>query len=240
MSRLLGHHAMQLGNTDHITGKFNPHLETLLRVTADEALFVGDPRHRNALFGLITEPTLTIEPKGCGVYAAPNYLNVTILSNSEHFIPISSTARRFFVPTVSIARLGDHDYFAGLQTELDHAATRHCSITCCRRLTSPASMSARCRRPRRCGSSATRACRRWKSGGANCWSPVRYGGLIQDRPTVRSATAIRGLSRSKRFLTAPPLANNRGSSLSWECSIRPGRSSRGYEITPATTRSGGS
>ena len=104
----IGNHAMQIGNADHIIGKFNPHLETLLRVTADEALFVGDPEHRNALFGLITEPTLTIEPKGCGVYTADSYLNVTILSNSEHFVPVSNTARRFFIPTVSAARRGDH------------------------------------------------------------------------------------------------------------------------------------
>ena len=119
LARLYGNHAMQLGNADHITGKFNPHLETLLRVVADEALFVGDPKHRNALFGLITEPTLTIEPKGCGVYTANSYLNVTILSNSEHFVPVSNTARRFFIPTVSAARRGDHAYFAGLQEELD-------------------------------------------------------------------------------------------------------------------------
>jgi hypothetical protein len=120
MARLYGNHAMQLGNADHITGKFNPHLEVLLRVVADEALFVGDPRHRNALFGLITEPTLTIEPKGCGVYTANSYLNVSILSNSDHFIPVSNTARRFFVPTVSAARRGDHAYFASLQKELDN------------------------------------------------------------------------------------------------------------------------
>ena len=44
MGHLLGSHAMQINNADHIIGKFNPHLETLLRLTADEALFVGDPR----------------------------------------------------------------------------------------------------------------------------------------------------------------------------------------------------
>jgi hypothetical protein len=47
-------------------------------------------------------------------------LNVTMLSNSAHFIPVSDTARRFFVPTVSAARRGDHEYFAGLQEELDN------------------------------------------------------------------------------------------------------------------------
>ena len=107
MGRLLGNHAMQLGNPEHIVGKFNPHLETLLRVTADEALFVGDPKHRNALFGLITEPTLTIEPKGCGLYTAASYLNLSVTSNSDHFLPVSDTARRFFIPTVSAARKQD-------------------------------------------------------------------------------------------------------------------------------------
>ena len=63
MGHLLGNHAMQVTNPKHIIGEFNPHLETLLRLTADEALFVGNHEHRNALFGLITEPTLTIEPK---------------------------------------------------------------------------------------------------------------------------------------------------------------------------------
>ena len=120
MGRLLGTHAMQVGNPKHIIGKFNPHLETLLRLTADEALFVGNPKHRNALFGLITEPTLTIEPKGCGVYKANSYLNLSITSNSEHFLPVSDTARRFFIPTVSAARKQDHEYFAGLQAELDN------------------------------------------------------------------------------------------------------------------------
>ena len=54
MRRLLGSHAMLITNPKHIIGAFNPHLETLLRVTADEALFVGNPEHRNALFNLIT------------------------------------------------------------------------------------------------------------------------------------------------------------------------------------------
>jgi hypothetical protein len=65
MGHLLGHHAMQVGNPKHIIGAFNPHLETLLRLTADEALFVGNPEHRNVLFGLITEPKLTIRCAAC-------------------------------------------------------------------------------------------------------------------------------------------------------------------------------
>ena len=119
MGRLLGSTAMQVTNPKHIIGNFNPHLETLLRLTADEALFVHNPEHRNALFGLITEPTLTIEPKGCGLYKAASYLNLSITSNADHFVPVSGTARRFFIPTVSAARKQDHEYFAGLKAELE-------------------------------------------------------------------------------------------------------------------------
>ena len=87
---------MQINNPEHVIGKFNPHLETLIKLCADEALFVGDPRHRNALFGLITEPTVTIEPKNINSYSAPNYLNIDITTNAPHFVPASRTARRFF------------------------------------------------------------------------------------------------------------------------------------------------
>lgn len=115
---LYGRHYMQLGRADHVIGKFNAHLETLLKLSGDEALFVGDPRHRNALFGLITEPSITIEPKNIGAYNVPNFLNIDLLSNSAHFIPVGPTARRFFAPTVSEDRVGDFDYFNTIEAQL--------------------------------------------------------------------------------------------------------------------------
>ena len=118
MGLLLGNHSMQVTNPKHIIGNFNPHLETLLRLTADEALFVGNHEHRNSLFGLITEGKLTIEPKGCGVYQADSFLNISVLSNADHFVPVSGTARRFFIPTVSIDRMQDVAYFGGLEADL--------------------------------------------------------------------------------------------------------------------------
>jgi hypothetical protein len=118
MGHLLGDHAMHITNSKHIIGNFNPHLEMLLRLTADEALFVGNHEHRNVLFGLITEPTLTIEPKGCGIYAVDSFLNISIISNSVHFIPVSRTARRFFVLIVSSAHMQDYAYFKAIEDQL--------------------------------------------------------------------------------------------------------------------------
>jgi hypothetical protein len=115
---LYGQHYMQVNNPNHVVGKHNPHLETLIKLCADEALFVGDPHHRNALFSMITEPMLTIEPKFVGVYQAVNHLNIDITTNARHFVPASRTARRFFIPTVSENRVGDRKYFKRIEDQL--------------------------------------------------------------------------------------------------------------------------
>ena len=78
-----------------------------------------NPHHRNALYSLITEPDLTIEPKFIGAYSAPNHLNIDIISNQEHYVPVSGTARRFFIPSVSADRAGDHEYFQAITAQLN-------------------------------------------------------------------------------------------------------------------------
>jgi hypothetical protein len=118
LGRLYGQHYMQVNNPNHVVGQYNPHLETLIKLCADEALFVGDPRHRNALFNMITEPMLTIEPKFVGVYQAVNHLNIDITTNARHFVPASRSARRFFIPTVSENRVGDRKYFKRIEDQL--------------------------------------------------------------------------------------------------------------------------
>jgi len=115
LGHLYGSHYMQINKPEHVIGKFNPHLEILLKLCADEAIFAGDPRHRNTLFNLITEPTLTIEPKNINVYSAPNFLNSDILSNAKRFVPPSK--RRLFVPTVSENRVDDLEYFNAIKKQ---------------------------------------------------------------------------------------------------------------------------
>ena len=118
LGHLYGPQYMQINKPEHVIGKHNPHLETLIKLCADEALFVHDPRHRNALFSLITEPTVTIEPKNINVYSAPNYLNIDMTTNSPRFVPASRTARRFFIPIVSEKRVGDLEYFNKIEEQL--------------------------------------------------------------------------------------------------------------------------
>ena len=118
INRLYGNHAMEVQNPTHVIGKHNIHLERLLRLTADEALFAPDPNHRNALYNLITEPRITIEPKFVDAYSARNHNNIDVISNASHFVPVSGTARRFFIPTVSSGRANEHAYFDKINTEL--------------------------------------------------------------------------------------------------------------------------
>lgn len=118
LGHLYGSHYMEIGKPEHIIGKHNEHLETLLKVTADEALFVGNPLHRNTLWGLITEPTFTVEPKFVGAYSAHNHMNIDITTNAKHVVPVGPSARRIFMPTVSPERAGDLDYFNRLNEEL--------------------------------------------------------------------------------------------------------------------------
>ena len=149
MGRLLGNHAMQVTNPKHIIGNFNPHLETLLRLTADEALFVHNPEHRNALFGLITEPTLTIEPKGCGVYTADNYLNLSLTSNADHFRAGQWDGATLLHPNrVGCAQTGFRIFCRAQGRTRKRRIRKRCSITCCTRSILRTSTSARCRRRR--------------------------------------------------------------------------------------------
>jgi hypothetical protein len=119
MNRLYGIHAMEVQNPAHVVGKHNPHLEKLVRITADEALFALDPLHRNALYNLITEPRITIEPKFVNAYQADNFLNIDVISNAEHFLPVSRFVRRFFVPKVSSEHANDHDYFHRILVQIN-------------------------------------------------------------------------------------------------------------------------
>jgi hypothetical protein len=125
---LFGEHYMQLAKAEHLIGKFNEHLERLLLANADEALFAGDPRHRSALYNLITEPTITVEPKGYTAYAARNFSNIIITSNSKHVIPAGATARRFLALDVASHQVGHPEYFDAIDAELKaggHEALLH-------------------------------------------------------------------------------------------------------------------
>lgn len=120
LMRLLGRHAMQVSNPTHLTGRFNAHLQDCVLLFADEAFYAGNPQHVGILKSLITEATLTIEPKFGRVITAKNCLHVFMCSNDKWVIPAGLHARRFFVLEAGTGRLNDHEFFVSLWKELEN------------------------------------------------------------------------------------------------------------------------
>jgi hypothetical protein len=115
---LFGPHYVHITDPKHLTGNFNAHLQQACVTFADEAFFAGDRRHDGKLKGLITEPTIVIEPKGVDSYTVPNRLMIFMASNSDWVVPVDADARRYFVLSASDKRKQDFAYFNAIRQEL--------------------------------------------------------------------------------------------------------------------------
>lgn len=118
--KIFGPHAVHVTNPNHfVGGKFNVHMRDCAFFFADECFWAGDRSHEGELKGMITEPTMRIEPKGVDSFEVENALTILIASNNDWVVPAGVNARRFVVSRVSDARRKDFEYFAALKTELD-------------------------------------------------------------------------------------------------------------------------
>lgn len=119
LCRIIGRHALRIQTTKHLVGHFNEHLLDVCFVFADEAFFAGDRSVVGPLNGLITEPTLLIEPKGLSPKVTVNRLSVLMATNSEWVAPMTADERRYAVFDVSDDKAQDHAYFGRLKAWSD-------------------------------------------------------------------------------------------------------------------------
>jgi hypothetical protein len=117
---LIGQHALQINNSQHLIGNFNAHLQNCCFLFADEVFFAGDKQQENILKGLITEPTINVERKGIDVETSVNRLKVLMASNNEWVVPTSSDERRYFVLEISNKYRNQSSYFTPLVRELSN------------------------------------------------------------------------------------------------------------------------
>lgn len=117
--RWAGLHGMQISDQEQLTGKFNGHFQDRVLLVADEAYWAGDKRAEGALKRLITEPTLTIEPKFVNAFPVKNRTHLIMTANEDWVIPASADERRFVVSDVSEARVNDVGYFNALNAEME-------------------------------------------------------------------------------------------------------------------------
>ena len=120
MKRIFGQHGLAISQSIHLVGKFNLHLRDCVMLFADEAFFPGDRQHVGALKAIITQPYLTIEPKGRDTVQAPNFIHLILASNEDWVVPASLEARRFFVLNVLADKKFDREYFNALWAELEN------------------------------------------------------------------------------------------------------------------------
>ena len=118
--RIFGTHGVHIANRKHLVGGFNMHMAHCSLLFADEAFWPGDKSGEGELKRLITEPTLSIEPKGIDLFSVRNCLHIIIAGNEDWVVPASGDERRFAVTEVSSARAGDFTYFRHLHAELDN------------------------------------------------------------------------------------------------------------------------
>jgi hypothetical protein len=119
MARIFRDHALQITHSRHLTGNFNAHLVDALFLFLDEAFWAGDKQGEGVLKGLVTEPTLMIEPKGIDPFPMPNRLKILIASNHDWVVPASPEERRYFVLDVADGRRGDRAYFSALHAAIE-------------------------------------------------------------------------------------------------------------------------
>jgi Family of unknown function (DUF5906)/Bifunctional DNA primase/polymerase, N-terminal len=118
LRQLFGQHGMYVSKSKHLVGAFNSHLRDCVLLFADEAFFAGDRAAEGTLKSLITEDTLTIEPKGQNVILCKNHLHIVMASNEDWVVPASLDERRYFVLDVGDERRQDLAYFAAILEQM--------------------------------------------------------------------------------------------------------------------------
>jgi Family of unknown function (DUF5906) len=120
LQRIFGHCAMPISDPKHIVGAFSGHLQHCVFLFIDEAYWAGDVKGEGRLKALLTEKTITIEPKYVQPFQVRNLLHVMMASNDDWIVPAGPEARRYAVFEVSGRRVGDFGYFEKLAAEQDN------------------------------------------------------------------------------------------------------------------------
>jgi hypothetical protein len=118
MLRIFGPHGLPVSQPKHLTGGFSGHLQHCCFLFLDEAFWAGDVQAEGRLKNLVTEDTITIEPKYFTPFQVPNLLHILMSSNNDWVVPAGPHARRYAVFKVSDERMDDFAYFSALRAEL--------------------------------------------------------------------------------------------------------------------------
>jgi hypothetical protein len=120
LQHIAGAHGLHISSPEHITGRFNSHLQNCILLFADEAFWAGDKAGEAKLKALVTEPTVAYEGKGRDAVMGKNLIHIVMASNNDWVVPAGLDGeRRFAVFEVNDSRKEDRDFFRALNRQLD-------------------------------------------------------------------------------------------------------------------------
>ena len=99
--RIFRHHALQVTQQPAPRRQLQRPPADSLFLFVDEAFWAGDKQGEGVLKGLITEPTLMIEPKGLDAVHGAEPAQDPDGSNADWVVPASADERRYFVLDVT-------------------------------------------------------------------------------------------------------------------------------------------
>ncbi|MER9623320.1 DUF5906 domain-containing protein [Mesorhizobium sp. M0222] len=112
-------HHVVVSQPDHLTGRFNAHLERAILVQAEEAFWAGDRAAAGgALKDLITSDRMRIERKGIDAIEVRNNIRLLVTTNSRWAVPAGTDERRFAVFDVADHRKQDAGYFGAIVEQM--------------------------------------------------------------------------------------------------------------------------
>jgi hypothetical protein len=90
-------HSKKISAQDHITGKFNKHLDGTVFVLIEEAIWAGNKSSEGVLKDLISGNSLMVEGKGRDALERSNFTRWMFTTNEDWAVPAGKDERRFFV-----------------------------------------------------------------------------------------------------------------------------------------------
>jgi Family of unknown function (DUF5906) len=118
LMQILGPYSLPVSDPKQFLGTFSGHLQHCVFLFLDEAFWAGDQKAEGRLKNLVTEQTITIEPKYVTPFQTPNLLHIMMASNNDWVVPAGRTARRYAVFKVSNKHRRDKQYFQALRDEI--------------------------------------------------------------------------------------------------------------------------
>jgi len=117
MMKLMGNHVAHYSSGDIFWDKHDTMQEGAVMMYLEEAGAENRTRE-NSLKARITSDTLNINPKGIRGYTVPNIARYFMTTNEINPVKIDETDRRFLITSCSTRRVGQHEYWLNLHTQL--------------------------------------------------------------------------------------------------------------------------